>query len=106
MAVDNTKTMDKQTIKHLLSDNHQTFTDYIGSLTEEDFLLSKNNKWTPGQQLEHIYLGVRPVRQILGFPKLLFKLVWGKANRQSKTYDELDKYILPYPLLGKLTSEK
>lgn len=149
--------MNKQAIKHLLSDNHKTFVDYIDSLTAEEFLLSKNNKWTPGQQLEHIYLSVRPLRQILGFPKFLFRLVWGKANRQGKAYDELvkkylqklenggratgrfipksvsldrrdkltnalqkeivilnhkldnftedelDKYILPHPLLGKLT---
>lgn len=27
----------------------------------------------------------------------------GDTNRQSKTCDELDKYILPHPLLGKLT---
>ena len=149
--------MDKQTIKNQLYENHNSFISYLETLTEEEFLNSKNDKCTVGQQLEHIYLGVKPVRQIFSLPKFLLKLIWGQANRKSKSYedlvkkylqklenggratgrfipktesiekgnklkvdlknevvklttkldklteDEFDKYILPHPLLGKLT---
>ena len=149
--------MDKQTIKNQLYENHNSFISYLETLTEEEYLNTKNDKWTAGQQLEHIILGVKPVRQILSLPKILLKLIWGQANRESKSYenlvkkyqlklenggratgrfipktvsiekgqrlkgnlkneiekltdrldklteDELDKYILPHPLLGKLT---
>lgn len=149
--------MEKQTIKNKLYESHNSFISYLESLTEDEFLSRKNDKWTAGQQLEHIFLGVKPVSQILSFPNFILKLIWGQANRKSKSYedlvkkyllklenggramgrfipkavsiekslrlkgdlknevnklagkldklteDDLDKYILPHPLLGKLT---
>ena len=142
--------MNKELIKKNLIEKHSSFIDFVFSLTESDFSKCKDVKWTAGQQLEHIYLSVKPVRQILAFPKILLKIIWGSANRESKTYEELiqkylqklengglatgrfikaekikialnneiselcshldnftendlDTYILPHPLLGKLT---
>ena len=149
--------MDKKILKDKLTANHNAFAASISSLDNEEFLSSKSGKWTAGQQLEHIYLSVVPLRQILSLPKFLLKLIWGKANRESKNYEELvrkysqklanggratgrfipksvtvekgqnlkaklqnevknlcsvldrftekelDEYVLPHPLLGKLT---
>ena len=149
--------MDKQTIINKLYESHNSFISYLNDLTKEEFLCSKNDKWTAGQQLEHICLGVKPVRQLISLPLFIPKLIWGQANRESRSYedlvkkyllklenggratgrfipksvsiekgeklkthlknevdklvakleklteDELDKYILPHPLLGKLT---
>ena len=73
-------------------------------MTDCDFLYSKNDKWTPGQQLEHIYLGVKPFRQILSLPKFFLKLVWGQANRKSENYDKLVKeYLLKLENAGRAT---
>ena len=86
--------MDKQSIKNKLFENHQSFIDYILSLSDEEYLHSQNQKWTAGQQLEHIYLSVKPCRLALSLPKFLPKLIWGQANRESKSYDELvTKYL-------------
>ena len=86
--------MDKQTIKNQLYEKHNSFISYLGTLSEEDFLKSKNDKWTAGQQFEHIFLGVKPVRQILSLPKFLLQLIWGQANRESKSYEDLvEKYF-------------
>lgn len=149
--------MQKQALKDTLMDNHQVFINYIQSLPSDAFVQSNYGKWTPGQQLEHILLSIKPLRQILTVPKFVLSLIWGKANRESKTYEnlidkyhsklqqggraaarfvprqvsfdqkekiaqsignevkwlnekldkfteaELDRYILPHPLLGKLT---
>ena len=46
--------MDKQTIMNQLNENHDSFISYLETLTVEEFLNSKNDKWTAGQQLEHI----------------------------------------------------
>jgi len=146
----------KEIIQNLLS-NHNDFIELILSLSENDFLLVKNDKWTAGQQLQHICLAVSPLAQGLRLPVFFLKLFFGKANRPSKTYDalvekyhdklqkggvasrrfvpkpvrfdqsialtekllrsvkqlcknienlseqQLDAYILPHPLLGKLT---
>lgn len=86
--------MDIPSLKSKLLANHQLFTTHISNLTSEAFLLSRNNKWTAGQQLEHIYLSVKPVRQALSLPKFLLKFIFGKANRESRSYDDLVKKYL------------
>ena len=149
--------MNLPTLQQHLQANYQSFTNFIGKISDENFVKSTNGKWTPGQHLEHIYLSIKPLRLALSLPKFMLKLIWGKANRKSKTYeelvakyqhklaqggratarfvpkavslnqretllksvlleiasinkkltkfteDELDLYILPHPLLGKLT---
>lgn len=149
--------MDKQTLINKLTENHQEFIACINQLSPEEFTASKNDKWTAGQQLEHIYLSVKPVGLAFRLPLFLLKLIWGKSNREGRSYDELiaryhaklasgskatgpfipnkvdlhqsqklkaslnkevaklcasiekrseealDQYILPHPLLGKLT---
>jgi DinB superfamily len=96
--------MDIKTIKSQLLDSHHSFAGFINSLPEEDFLTINNNKWTAGQQLEHIYLGVKPFRQALGLPKFLLRLIWGQANRESKSYEELvKKYVQKLAAGGRAT---
>jgi hypothetical protein len=86
--------MKKSIIENLLRENHNSFQGYILNLPEADFLKSKDNKWTAGQQLEHIYLSVKPVRLIFGLPRFILKLLWGTANRNSRSYDDLVKKYL------------
>jgi len=149
--------MTKPELATTLLTNHHAFQNYLAGLSAEELVSSKNNKWTAVQHLEHICLSVQPVRLAFILPKFLLRLVFGKANRPSKTYDqliekykaklqaggrasgrfipaaskakkhqqlnerlttevnklahkinrfseaELDAYILPHPLLGKLT---
>jgi hypothetical protein len=83
--------MNIQTIQLKLSEQHDAFVTYMRDLSDEAFIHSANNKWTPGQQLEHILLAVKPVRLACSLPKFLLSIVWGKANRPSKSYDELVK---------------
>jgi hypothetical protein len=149
--------MTKQEIILHLKNNHLAFIEYINTLNENDFLYAPEAKWTAGQQLDHIHRSTSPVLLALSLPKFMLKLLFGKSNRPSKTYDaliekynnaltkggkasgrfipkavgfndkqrlitaltktinqlssktenltelELDTYILPHPLLGKLT---
>ena len=149
--------MTKPAIIQLLQNHHQHFIDRIHDLPEDAFLLSKNSKWTAGQQLDHICRSMKPVAMAFGLPAFVLRLLFGKANRPSRSYDalvekyksklsaggrasgrfipkvigfndrdqlekqlrntvsrlvqridrysedELDTYILPHPLLGKIT---
>ena len=149
--------MNREEIKIRLQNDHRQFTELILSLTDHDFLLSANDKWTAGQQLDHIYRSVAALTQALILPKFVIKLITGKTNRPSRDYGalvakyqsklaaggratgrfvpkvvlpdqkdklkskllksvgtlckrvdrynekQLDYYILPHPLLGKLT---
>jgi hypothetical protein len=149
--------MNKHLLIKNLTENHQAFIASIHELSPEDFTVGKNEKWSGGQQLEHIYLSVKPVSLAFLFPTFLMNLMWGKSNRAGRSYDaliqryhdklasgaratgafipkkvdlakgqkltskltkqvaqlclsiekfsedDLDLYILPHPLLGKLT---
>lgn len=149
--------MTKQEIIQKLKDNHERFTSLIISLDENSFLFTTNDKWTAGQQAEHILRSIKPVLLAFRLPLFLHKLLFGKANRPSRSYiglvdryhekivgggrasgrfipavigydqknkicadiistvsiicskvikikeEDLDTYILPHPLLGKVT---
>jgi hypothetical protein len=83
--------MDRHEIIIHLKESHQSLIAYIDNLNEQEFLFSYQNKWTAGQQLEHIYLAVRPVVLAVHLPKFLVRLVFGKSRRPGKSYDELVK---------------
>lgn len=81
--------MNKETIKKELIEKHKEFVDYINSLSDNDFLNTKNNqKWSAGQQLQHIYLSVRPVNLALLLPKIFMRLFFGKPSKK-RTYEQL-----------------
>jgi hypothetical protein len=87
--------MDKSNVHTQLRQSHEAFIQYIGKLSQDDFMRTKNEKWTAGQHLEHIVLAVKPVRQAFTLPRFILKMVWGKTNRESKTYEALvNKYKL------------
>ena len=76
-------------INHKLVENHKIFTDYIINLPDSIFIQSKNGKWSAGQQLDHICRSVQPLALGFSLPKWLIKMIFGKSNRQGRTYDEL-----------------
>lgn len=147
----------KEEIVVALNDKVDTFNCYIASLNKEQFEAAPEGKWSAGQNLDHLIKSIKPLQLAYRLPKFVLKMIFGKANRTSKTYDELvtkyktklaaggrasgpfipppvsfeqkdilikkyerhkqkliqkickhseedlDKYILPHPLLGKLT---
>ncbi len=151
--------MTKQEIITKLEQKHQAFITYINGLSEEAFDFSLNDeKWSASQEVDHIIKGTSPLVVAFKMPRMALKMQFGKANRPSRTYDEmvtryqtkladapldslgeftpkkrsfeertkssdkleqniqqltklvekykeedLDKYILPHPLIGKLT---
>ena len=85
--------MNKSEILHELYFGHARFITQITVLPDSEYLQSNNGKWTPEQQLDHIIKSVRPVNLAFGLPRFLLRVVFGKANRPSRTYDELvEKY--------------
>jgi hypothetical protein len=81
--------MNKQEIINVLKIRHQSFVDYILQLPDGEFLRQFPGKWSAGQQMDHIFRAVRPVTLAFGLPTFLLRMIFGKSNRQGKTYDEL-----------------
>ena len=147
----------KQEIIAALDEKIKSFSNYIAELNKEEFEATPNGKWSAGQNLEHLIRSIQPLQQAYGLPKFVLRILFGKTNRPSRSYDEvvakyksklsaggrasgpfipqvinfdrkddlikkyeyqkkkltakiekqteenLDKYILPHPLLGKVT---
>lgn len=86
--------MDKTHIIEIISNNHRSFLKKLNALSDEDFTEQPNDKWSAGQQLDHIVKSVKPVDMAFGLPLFVLKMKFGVANRASKTYEELvTKYL-------------
>jgi len=81
--------MTTQKLKIALSEEHLSFISFIETLDDDKFTLSKEEKWSAGQQLEHIHLSIKPLLQVFSTPKIILKTVFGKGSGASRTYDEV-----------------
>ncbi|MBX2964220.1 MAG: DinB family protein [Cyclobacteriaceae bacterium] len=94
--------MNKTQLAELLRSRHNIFIENIRLLSDSDFELSRSGKWSAGQQLDHIIRSTSPVNLAFSFPGFLMTLIFGKANRPSRTYDALvGKYQSKLALGGK-----
>ncbi len=147
----------KNEIIDALNKNVNAFNQFMLSLNKEQFENTSGGKWSAGQNLYHLILSIQPLQSAFSLPKFILSFLFGKANRQSKSYEalvekyksklsaggkasgrfvpqiisfkkkdfivkkydiqkenlikkikkqreeELDNYILPHPLLGKIT---
>ena len=85
--------MEKLNLPQFIDTQHRAFIALIQSLSDADYLAEKNGKWTAGQQMEHILRSVRPVALAFGLPAWTLRLLFGKANRPSRSYAALvEKY--------------
>ena len=83
--------MKKQLIIKELTERHANFVEYILSLSEEQFMFSYKNKWTAGQQMDHIFRAVSILPFAYKIPKKITALFFGRVNRPLLGYDELVK---------------
>jgi hypothetical protein len=85
--------MTKNEITSLLTEKHKQFLESFSALPEKEFTESRNGKWSPAQELDHIIRSVSPVVMAFGLPGFVLKWKFGKANRPSKTFEGLvEKY--------------
>jgi hypothetical protein len=81
--------MDLSTIQQELLLHHRDFIHGLQPLTEKEFQYAPVGKWNAGQQLDHIRMSVKPLNHALTLPAVLLRMLFGKANRPSRAYDEL-----------------
>lgn len=78
--------MTKASLIEQFKNNHEEFIDYIDGLTETEFMSSTNGKWTPGQQLEHVYLCLVPIAKVLPSSSFI-KEKFGVLDRTGLDYE-------------------
>jgi len=85
--------MNKQTILEQLDIHHAEFRHLIGSFSETEYRSAPIGKWSAGQQLDHICRSLGPVNMAFGLPGFVLRLLFGKANRPSRSCEGLvEKY--------------
>lgn len=79
----------KNEILAALEEKISSFTEFIKKLNREEFENTREKKWSAGQNLDHLIRSIRPLLPAYSLPRFLLKIVFGKANRPSRSYDEL-----------------
>lgn len=72
-----------------LNNKVDAFNEFIGQLSKEDFERMLGEKWSAGQNLDHLIRSIKPLQLAYGLPKFLLKLFFGISNRPSRSFDEL-----------------
>ena len=80
---------DKPEIISALNEKVDAFNNYITPLSKEQFEATPNSKWSAGQNLDHLIRAIKPLQLAYGLPKIALRIMFGKTNRPSKTFDEL-----------------
>lgn len=96
--------MTKQLIINELSERHSIFVNYVLSLSSEEFMFSFQNKWSAGQQMDHIFRAISALPLAFKIPKFIIGLVFGRAKRPLMEYDELVQNYLSKLEKGAKTS--
>jgi hypothetical protein len=92
-------------ISSQLSKATAEFTDYCTSLSDEQFFYQPVEKWSAAQQVKHLISATNTASLAFRLPKFMVRMVGGKPNRNSRTYDELvAKYDLKLQQGGKASS--
>jgi hypothetical protein len=65
------------------------FNNYCSNLDDEQFFFQPSGKWSAAQQVKHLITATNTSRLAFTLPKFIVRMVGGKPNRPSRTYDEL-----------------
>jgi hypothetical protein len=80
--------MDTDDLTRQFHERHRELVEYISSLSDHDFVLSRNGKWSPGQQLDHVVKCIAPLAKAIG-SKPFIESKFGKVQRAGLSYDEV-----------------
>ena len=85
--------MNQQELVKQLSGKHLDFHDLIATLNQQEFEFKVGEKWSAAQQFDHIIKSVDALLLVFKLPRFVPRLLFGKANRASRSYDQVvEKY--------------
>jgi hypothetical protein len=94
--------MDKKEIITASKKIFNEFSDTCLQIPDNKFFFVPNEKWSISQNVDHLTRAVKITKLAYSLPKIFVRTLFGKANRPSKTYEELvAKYKLKLEQGGK-----
>jgi hypothetical protein len=85
--------LDKEQILRESAAVFRQMTDYCITIPNDLFFNEPSEKWSIAQNLVHLIISTKTTIAAYALPKFLVRLIGGKPNRNSRSYDELvEKY--------------
>jgi len=94
--------MQKEEIIKASKNIFNEFSDTCLQIPDDKFFSQPLEKWSIAQNVDHLTRAVKTTKLAYSLPKIFVRMLFGKANRPSKTYEELvGKYKLKLAQGGK-----
>lgn len=79
------------TISEALLQASAAYAQYCSTIPEEEFFMQPEGKWSVAQQTKHLITSTNMARLAFVLPGFMVRLIGGKPNRASRSYDDLVK---------------
>lgn len=94
--------LDKEQILRESTIVFRQLTDCCLTITDDLFFKIPGEKWSVAQNVAHLIVSLKTTVAAYALPKFLVRLIGGKPNRPSRSYDELvEKYLAKLAAGGK-----
>lgn len=81
--------MQKEELSERLKNEYAAFVAAVQQLSESQQQRQVPGKWSPAQIADHLNRSLSPVVLAFRLPRFVLRLLFGKANRPSRSYGEL-----------------
>jgi len=81
--------MKKAEIEHILREKQTALRTFLSAHPDELWNKGPELKWTTGQHIIHLTVGTKALNKALSMPKFLLSYKFGKANRDTRSYEEV-----------------
>ena len=81
--------MHRDKIQKLINEKHDALIQFLMTHEDEKWNTGPDGKWTTGQHCIHLIQSTKPLNKALSIPKFILQYKFGKANRPTRTYDEV-----------------
>jgi len=72
---------------------HATLAAELAALTPAEFYAPQGEFWSPAQHLDHLVRSVKPLVNALGLPRIVLRLLFGKAKTSRQTGEVVAGYL-------------
>ena len=76
---------------NMLKVSNQRVIDWFTAITVEDFFIRYRGEWSAAENVDHLIKAHKPVAKVLKLPKIILRVLFGRPDRVSRTYEELCK---------------
>lgn len=83
--------MTKDEIITLLEQKHQILFDWLEKQPKEIWGKGPKEKWTTGQQIQHLINSLQLLNNALSYPRFFLKYKFGLCNRETRNYKTVVK---------------